>query len=96
MVVKIVGPKVTGNSMITRTYSERRICFLREADFPFNDWGKLPLPLCGIFGLQTHIYIYAFFLSVRVGASESAESNLVDTLNWKVRKGGFRNIGSLE
>lgn len=67
--------------MITRTHSERRICFLREAGFPFLKAGKTPqvyIQVGGIFYSPNLTFILLSIIiiigsSYKIRASELAD-----------------------
>ena len=64
--LKLSAPKSSEFRLITCTYSERRLCFLREADFPFLMTGKTSTSTSGHFwSSDSYIYV-CFFLSIRV------------------------------
>lgn len=94
--LKLSALKSSEFRLIACTYSERRICFLREVGFPFVMTGKTPQvswPLRVFFlspGILHFIYCYYYLFSNKLWVSDLWRKGLMKKLDWISRKDGVQ------
>lgn len=95
--LKLSAPKSSEFQLITCTYSERRICLLRGAGFPFSMTGKPP-HVCIHLGhfypqnLTFYLRIYCYYDSSKLGAERARRPP--SELNGSSGRTGSRDRGS--